>query len=115
MLLNLTNHPSINWPSIQINTAISNFGSIQDLSFPAIPPEYTSSELDALVDTYLAEIVKLSPSAVHIMGEMTFTHRLVNRLKSKGITCIASTTSRITEEVNGIKLSKFTFVQFREY
>lgn len=115
MLLNFTNHPSIGWSSEQTNSAISSFGTIKDLLFPVIPPDYNSSELDVLVDTYFEEIMRLTPSVVHIMGEMTFTFRLVSLLKKKGIPCIASTTARITEEQDGIKTSKFRFVQFREY
>jgi hypothetical protein len=37
------------------------------------------------------------------MGEMTFAFRLVQRLKSIGISCIASTTERITEQVGDTK------------
>ena len=52
---------------------------------------------------------------VHIMGEMTFTFAMVNALHKKGITCIASTTERISSEENGVKTSEFKFVQFRKY
>ena len=53
--------------------------------------------------------------AVHIMGEMNFTYALVNKLKANGIKCVASTTKRETVEENGVKISKFNFVRFREY
>lgn len=49
------------------------------------------------------------------MGEMTFTYALVNLLKDAGIKCIASTTKRNVEEIDGKQVSTFQFVQFREY
>jgi hypothetical protein len=115
MLLNLTNHPSSNWSSEQTDLAVEKFAQIIDLPFPSIPPDYSSQELDTLVEKFADRVLTLSPTVVHIMGEMTFTFRLVNLLKANGIPCIASTTSRSTEEKDGIKLSKFVFVQFRDY
>jgi len=49
------------------------------------------------------------------MGEMTFSFRLVQKLKSAGILCIASTTERITEQIGDTKTSRFEFIQFRPY
>lgn len=115
MLLNLTNHPSSNWSPEQISLALQTYAHIIEIPFPSIPPDYSSSELDTLVKEFTGRVLALSPDVVHIMGEMTFTYRLVNRLKAAGIPCIASTTSRITEEKDGVKLSKFMFVQFRVY
>lgn len=115
MLLNLTNHPSSRWAPEQTNLALDTYDQITDLPFPSIPPDYSSNELDALVEQFAVEVLVRSPAAVHIMGEMTFTYRLVYRLKAHGIPCIASTTSRTTEEKDGVKLSKFVFVQFRAY
>lgn len=55
-------------------------------------------------------------TVVHVMGEMTFTHNLVNALKERGLTCLASTTERNTIMTpDGKKISEFKFVQFREY
>jgi hypothetical protein len=116
MLLNLTNHPSISWPANQKQTALNQYGEIVDLSFPQIDPRLTSDQVERLVEEYIIKIRKIDPSAVHIMGEMTFTFRLVNKLKEIGIPCIASTTERkVTEDDNGNKTSQFKFVQFRSY
>lgn len=49
------------------------------------------------------------------MGEMNFTYALVSKLKAHNIRCVASTTKRETVEENGVKISKFNFVRFREY
>lgn len=116
MLLNLSNHPSDSWQDEQMKAAISEFGSVQDLPFPKIDPEWSSSDVVRLVEDYEIRIRKIDPKAVHIMGELTFTFTLVNRLKTIGIRCIASTTERIvSEDGNGNKTSKFRFVQFRNY
>jgi hypothetical protein len=115
MLLNLTNHPSIQWPEKQYNHALELYQKVVDLPFPQISPDLDSASLDMLVEEYELKIRHTAPSVVHIMGEMTFTFRLVQKLKSIGIPCIASTTARITEQIGEVKTSKFEFVQFREY
>lgn len=116
MLLNLSNHPSVNWPANQKEVAISKYSTIEDLSFPQIPPTMDEDELNKIVEEYEIKVRQLDPTAVHLMGEMTFTFRLVTRLKSIGIPCIASTTERIAaEDKNGNKISLFKFVNFRNY
>lgn len=115
MLLNLSNHPSANWSEKQINVGITEYGQIIDLAFPQIDPESSDEDIEILVAKYLHKTLNLHPKAVHIMGELVFTHKLVNSLKSVGIVCVASTTNRNTIEKNGIKTSIFEFVQFRKY
>ncbi len=115
MLLNLSNHPSKQWSEKQYNHAVALYQEITDLPFPQISPALDSASLDRLVEEYEIKIRQLNPLAVHLMGEMTFTFRLVNRLQSIGIACIASTTQRIVEEREGLKASLFEFVRFREY
>jgi hypothetical protein len=115
MLLNLSNHPSANWSEKQINVGITKYGQIIDLAFPQIDPEGSDEDIEMLVAKYFQKILNLQPKAVHIMGELVFTHKLVNSLKSVGIVCVASTTNRNTIEKNGTKTSVFEFVQFRDY
>ncbi len=115
MLLNLSNHPSSTWPENQMNTAIQQYSKVDDLPFPAINPEWTADEVRQLAEQYEIKIRHLNPTAVHIMGELTFSFMLVNKLKEIGIPCIASTTNRVTTEKNGIKTSVFEFVRFRAY
>lgn len=116
MLLNLSNHPSSNWPESQKKTSIELYGRVEDMPFPQINPEMNESELDVCVEEYFQKILRLNPSAVHIMGEMTFVYQLVTKLKNKGMICIASTTQRIAvEDGSGNKISKFQFVRFRKY
>lgn len=116
MLLNLSNHPSSTWPEKQKETAMKKYGEIQDLRFPLVDPALGDKELDGLVNQYLVKVMELKPVAVHIMGEMTFTFRIITKLKESGIHCVASTTRRESiEDGNGKKTSIFSFVRFRDY
>jgi len=116
MLLNLSNHPSAQWPENQLHTAEQKFADIYDLSFPNIDPSWGTSEIEKLAEKYLALILEKKPNAVHIMGEFTFTFALVSRLQKRDLSCIASTTERIVEETSDGKLKNtFQFIRFREY
>lgn len=116
MLLNLTNHPSVNWPENQKSTAVETYGNVKDMSFPQIDPNWDEDRIDQLAAEYALKIREINPTAVHIMGEMTFAFRLIAKLKEDRITCLASTTERIAEEDNkGNKISIFSFVRFRKY
>lgn len=114
-LVNVSNHPSANWPTEQLMYAQKDFPKILDIPFPTISPALTLEEMDKLIDEYARKVLALNPAAVHVMGEMTFTFRLVNVLKAQGILCLASTTERIATVENGVKTSQFKFVQFRSY
>jgi hypothetical protein len=115
MLLNLSNHPSNIWPENQIQLANSLYHVVTDLPFPQINPESNSDDLEQLVEEYEIKIRQTNPTTVHIMGELTFTYRLVNKLKAIGINCIASTTERKVTIEDNLKTSQFQFVQFRPY
>lgn len=123
MLINLSNHPSGKWSKEQYNTAVKSFGIIADLSFPAIDPRQDSAAIAELAQSYYAKIMAVldecanepKPNAVHIMGEFTFVFKTVNLLKSSSVKCIASTSVRSVEEVDGKKIIEFNFIQFREY
>ena len=118
MLINLSNHPSQYWDKKQIE-ASQGFGKLIDMPFPLIKPDASDDELEELSKEYVKNIVSLgNPKSitVHIMGEMTFTFLVVTRLKQLGIRCLASTTERkTTYNENGVKMSEFSFVRFREY
>jgi hypothetical protein len=116
MLINLSNHPTTKWSTAQQSTAEYYYHhTIEDIPFPDINPEWNKDEIGRLATEYRDTILLKNPAAVHIMGEMTFTYALVTLLKDAGIKCIASTTDRIVEEVDGKKVATFRFVQFREY
>ncbi len=116
MLLNLSNHPSSKWSDQQLKTAANDYGGVEDLPFPNIPPHYSREDVQRVVQQYFEKVRALNPKAVHLMGEMTFTFALVQKLKAAGWPCVASTTERkILEEKEGKKTLQFTFVQFRSY
>lgn len=114
-LLNISNHPSTGWPENQRQAALDRFGAIEDLPFPAIDPAWTPAEVDDLAEEYRRKVRSRRPAAVHLMGEMTFTHALLQKLRADAVTCLASTTERLVREEEGRKIVQFRFVQFREY
>lgn len=127
MLINLSNHPSTKWGEKQKQEALKQYKEIVDLAFPQIEPTATIEEVQELAEKYVEEIKQMlgytnvltfddKKNAVHIMGEMTFTHNVVRLLQQMVITCLASTTERkVIEEENGKKTSVFQFIQFRRY
>ncbi len=121
MLLNLTNHPVETWGEEQRAEAERRWGRVVDLAFPLIPPEWDTDEALNLARTYARTCRErlagaAEPSAVHVMGEMTFTFALVALLQREGIPCVASTTRReVTILEDGSKRSVFRFVRFRAY
>lgn len=113
MLLNLSNHPSASWSPAQLAAA---GGKVADLAFPQVAPDGDEAYIESLANEYLNKILKMNDiKTVHIMGEMTFCYKLITKLKAHNIRCLASTTKRETVEENGVKISKFNFVRFREY
>lgn len=119
MLINLSNHPFATWPEEQVQAALTMFGEVADLAFPQISPQATSEQVCQLAQEYLHQIqAQHAPAdtAIHIMGEMTFTYQLVKMLKEAGYKCYASTTVRDVIELEpGKKTAIFHFAQFREY
>jgi hypothetical protein len=117
MLLNISNHPSSKWSFKQFDIATQKYTKVTDLPFPDIPPQWDIHTTKDLALIYFEKISAMVPVpiAVHIMGEFSFTFTLVTLLKESGIACLASTSKRIVKEENGIKLSTFEFVRFREY
>lgn len=113
MLLNISNHTSTSWSESQLAAA---GGKVVDLAFPQVAPDGDEGYIESLANEYLQKVLAMDNiSAVHIMGEMNFTFTLINKLKAAGVKCIASTTQRETTVENGLKISKFNFIRFREY
>lgn len=120
MLLNLTNHPSSLWDEAQLQAA-AVYGECVDMPFPAIDAEGDEEHINQLTDEYLQKITQIADNeeteiTVHLMGEMTFTVSLVEKLKNAGISCISSTSVRQSKDLgNGQKEITFKFVRFRKY
>jgi len=117
IFLNLSNHPSAEWSKEQL-AAANEYGVIEDLEFPSVSPEASSDDIEKLAEEYadkVSEKTKEARVTVHLMGEMTFTFNLLQKLQARGITCVASTTERVAKENGGMKTSEFKFIKFREY
>ena len=117
--LNFSNHSSDNWSETQKKAAIE-YGEIIDLAFPMVAPENTSEDIRELTREYVQIITELNPSVVLCQGEFTLTYSVVRALKALGIKVVSACGSRDSHEeyeMSGVtkKLSKFEFVQFREY
>lgn len=115
--INFSNHPSAEWSEAQKNAAVE-YGEIVDLQFPVIDETATDEDIKKLADEYLLkvrEIASPNNATVHIMGEQTFTHSLLQRLQRAGYKCVASTTKRIIEQEGERKVVIFNFERFREY
>ncbi len=119
MFINLSNHPSDGWGEEQRAAAVALGGEVVDIPFPAVPPEADEEEISRLGRECVEQIILvggLGKPIVHVMGEMTLTHNIVQRLHLMGIRCVASTTKRVaTINADGSKTSAFRFVKFRDY
>lgn len=116
MLLNLSNHPSNTWSAEQTAAARIQFRHIEDIAFPHVLPDAGSDDIRQLAEKYYHLIREKDPTAVHVMGELTFCFALIPMLQRAGIPCYASTTVRdVTEDPELGKISVFRFVRFRQY
>lgn len=118
MFINLTNHPSAHWGEEQISAA-SQYGEIVDWPFPTVQPSASQDDILRFAEDVYSDVIDVygnKIAAAHIMGEFTLCYALVQLFKASGITCLASTTDRVTTvNPDGSKTSMFKFVQFREY
>ena len=83
MFINITNHPSSDWPIEQL-TAAEVYGEVVDVPFPVIMADYSGERIDALVAEYHKKVMDLCGSRVSqcvvlLSGEYVFTFRLVDR------------------------------------
>ena len=126
MLLNISNHPYMQWSEEQRTEAQYQYGPVHDLPFPEIDPELGSAGVEKLARDFARQAAALlqqtsdstgehSKNAVHVMGEFTFSFALVSLLQQQNIRCVASTTRRMVELAGGQKISHFRFCRFREY
>lgn len=118
LLINLSNHPYDEWSEEQ-RKAAEAYGRCEDIAFPKVDPMASAEDIDRLAEDYLAKIEERTVAhhvTVHLMGEMCLVVALVQKLKSRGIACVASTTNRIVEQLpDGTKKVTFDFQQFRPY
>jgi len=124
--INFSNHPTNKWDEKQLGKA-KEFGEIVDVPFPNIPPEFSHEDVRELISNALGAglfyynsegecNVQRKNVTLHVMGEMAgffeavifaFTSRVFDRV-------VVSTTNRRVVEKDGVKVSIFEFVKFRE-
>lgn len=119
VFINISNHPSSGWQSNQLSAA-KLIGTIYDIPFPVISPEWDTQEVAVLVEAYRKKVKEIlhvpdGKSVVHVMGEAVFTLMFVSSLIADGYTVVASTTERIVHYKENEKIAVFEFVRFREY
>lgn len=127
---NVSNHPQSKWSVYQKEMAkkmvedlpaTNGVGYVVDIPFPYIDPSWSSKRLEEEVGKVLSDLLvnrKAVPerNVIHVMGEMTFTYRLVKYLQQYGFKVVASTTERKSvDDEKGCQRSWFVFMQFREY
>lgn len=121
MFINISNHPYEQWDSVQ-KEAAAQYGECIDIPFPSVDEKGDEDYIATLADDYLLKVLKQIGKhnkkgiTVHLMGEMTFSVALLERLKRNYILCVASTSQRQALEIgNGKKESVFKFLKFRKY
>ena len=115
VFVNLTNHPSRDWDAAQTAAALALAERIEDLPFPNVRPQAPEADLPTLADGCVALVPKSATHAL-VQGEFTLAFEIVRRLQQRGVTCLAATTERVTEDAgDGRKTSTFGFVRFRAY
>lgn len=119
MLINCTNHPYEIWNEPQ-REAAKAYGTVLDVPFPAVDPDWSAGELRSLASEYAQRIEGQNPQAVLVAGEFSFAFMLVDKLLQDGVKVLCTCSKRITREVKkpdgtNEKKSIFAFECFREY
>jgi CRISPR-associated protein Csx16 len=117
VFINISNHPSERWSSVQREAALRFAPEIRDFPFPSVPPEAEADDIAVLADQIIDKAIKTAPGMTHAMvqGEFTLAHALVHRLQRRGVVCFSATTKREVVEDGNTKTTRFGFVRFREY
>ena len=121
VFVNFSNHPSSHWSEKQLSAAreLSSDIPVIDVKFPDVSADASEEDIQNIAEIYANKITEYSPAAVMCMGEFGVCHKVVELLRSKGITTVYSCSERKAVELktdNGIeKTSVFSFVKFRKY
>lgn len=121
MIINLSNHPSSGWSPQQIQAAEAQYGTIVDLEFPVIDPDWETNVISDLANDYLAKILAAveasadERNAVYTAGEFVFVYQMVKLLEENDVEAVSATSKREVIEDGEKKISVFKFVRFRNY
>lgn len=120
MLLNVSNHPHAQWSEAQLAAAHEQFGSVQDLPFPIVPPDATRDQVLQIASSLVSAIRKVDSEhgqvSVLIAGEQGVLYHTVRLLHSIGFACFAATSERKVVQKSATEKSiEFSFVQFRSF
>lgn len=114
IFVNFTNHPSSKWDQNQ-KLAAEKYGKITDIPFPAVDPWLSEEEIDGMAASCVKRIMHEEPCAVLCQGEYTLCFKVVEKLKSEGVTVLSACSERRVIENGNRKTSVFEFVKFRKY
>lgn len=119
IFINHTNHVSEKWSATQRHAAEA-YGTIVDVPFPNIPPQWNEAEVQRMARSCADTILAMNPAAVLCQGEFTYVYALIQLLRQQHILVLAACSERVSEEYigeDGIshRISRFQFVQFRQY
>jgi hypothetical protein len=118
VFINHTNHSSDQWTEAE-RLAAETYGTVCDIAFPNIDPEWDEKKIKQLAEENGRKILELQPAAVLCQGEFTYCFTLVTYLKEKGITVLSACSKRDVEEWvedgRSFRTSDFVFVRFRRY
>lgn len=119
MFVNCSNHSSEMWSEEQLQAAHA-WGDIADYPFPYVEAVADRKEIQKKAQHVVDRILGLRPDAVLCQGEYILNYAIVKRLKELGIMVVAASSERMVEERrmpdgSTQKVSRFSFVRFREY
>lgn len=117
MFVNISNHPSAKWDTRQraLALALAQGEYILDVPFPEVPANASCADIYHMARRLAATVPDEACYAM-VQGEFTLTFSVIKELQARGITCVAATSRRfVTLSIDGVKESRFEFVQFREF
>ncbi len=134
--LNISNHLSDKWSTEQRDAALMLVdymaeepreadAVIIDVQFPQVPPTAGMKSIKQLAEQTRREALLAAVRegykyksnheiAAMVSGEFVLTFELACLLQEVGVDCYCATTERVAQEQNGIKISQFRFVRFRQ-
>jgi len=119
MFVNLSNHPSRDWPPEQLTAALQLASPIFDILFPSVDPQLDGEAFTNLAHSTAGQVFAAGAQAAMVQGEFTMVYALVGLLRQR-IPCYAATTERVvlSQTLPGSvirKTSDYRFVRFREF